>query len=115
MSTLEILLGLDPPETKKSSEDVIESQASRSRAALRKVLSVIQRIGITCASVAVSIYIPQFSVMMAFLGSFSAFCLSIVGPIAAKVKIEGKCSFFDAAMMFMGGVMAVWGTIAAFK
>lgn len=113
MSTLEILLGLDPPEAAKKScmGGVTECE---NRATFRKILSIIQRIVVTCASVAVSIYIPEFSVMMAFLGSFSAFCLSIVGPIAAKVKIEGRCGLLDAAIMLIGIVMAVWGTIAAF-
>ncbi|KXN89865.1 Vacuolar amino acid transporter 1 [Leucoagaricus sp. SymC.cos] len=113
MSTSEILMGLDLPERCiQKSEGA--TQVSVSRTKLRKTFVSLQRIALTCASVAVSIYIPEFSVMMAFLGSFSAFCLSIVGPIAAKVKIEGKCSVFDAVIMLTGTIMAIWGTFAAF-
>lgn len=104
-------MGLDPPE--QTSKEA-SNEDGNNRISFRKIFANMQRILVTCASVVVSIYIPEFSVMMAFLGSFSAFCLSIVGPIAAKVKIEGKCGIFDAAVMFMGSVMAVWGTMAAF-
>lgn len=51
---------------------------------------------------------------MAFLGSFSAFVLCVIGPIAAKVAIEGRCGFFDGFVMVLAIVMAVWGTGAAF-
>lgn len=52
--------------------------------------------------------------MMAFLGSFSAFLLSVVGPVLAKVMINGRCGRFDALIIVTGLVMAVWGTAAAF-
>ncbi|KAF9452603.1 hypothetical protein P691DRAFT_660426 [Macrolepiota fuliginosa MF-IS2] len=118
-ATLEILLGLDTPiptpeHVAKRPDSVSVSECRGKYVALKKVLAVIQRIVVTCAAVAVSIYIPEFSTMMAFLGSFSAFCLSIVGPIAAKVKLEGKCSKVDASIMVAGTVMAIWGTVAAF-
>jgi len=111
MSTLEILTGLDPLDEKG-----IEASTGcgLNRALLRKIIATGQRVILTFAVVAVSIYIPEFSVMMAFLGSFSAFSLSIVGPIAAKVKLEGTCGLFDDAVMFIGSAMAIWGTIAAF-
>jgi vesicular inhibitory amino acid transporter len=51
---------------------------------------------------------------MAFLGSFSAFCISVVIPVAAKVKIENRCGLFDGAILFAGTAMAIWGTISAF-
>lgn len=114
MSTLEILMGLDLPEQTIKKESGASTEGKNNRATIIKIFATLQRITVTCAAVVVSIYIPEFSVMMAFLGSFSAFCISVVGPIAAKVKIEGKCGLFDAAIMFVGAVMAIWGTIAAF-
>lgn len=51
---------------------------------------------------------------MAFLGSFSAFMLCVIGPISAKVMLAGRCGVFDAAILGLGVLMAVWGTVAAF-
>lgn len=73
-----------------------------------------QRVAVTLLSVGVSILIPEFSSMMAFLGSFSAFLLCIIGPITAKVAIAGKCGVFDGLIVVIAIVMAVWGTVAAF-
>ncbi|KAJ3561959.1 hypothetical protein NP233_g9874 [Leucocoprinus birnbaumii] len=114
MSILENLLGLDPPDHAAKKETESSTETRNHRATLRSVLSKALRVVVTCAAVGVSIFIPEFSVMMAFLGSFSAFCISVVGPIAAKVKIEGKCGLLDATIMIMGTVMAIWGTLAAF-
>jgi len=111
MSTLEILMGLDPLDEK---EIEAPTPYGVKRAVPKKVIATVPRVVVAFAAVAVSIYIPGFSVAMAFLGSFSAFSISIVGPIAAKVKLEGTCGLFDAAVMFVGSVMAVWGTTAAF-
>jgi len=118
-ATLEILLGLDTPisnpeRVAKKPGIIGASERRGGRAVIKQCLSILQRLVVTCASVAVSIYIPEFSIMMAFLGSFSAFCISIVGPVAAKVKLEGKCGVLDGTIMFVGIVMAIWGTAAAF-
>lgn len=51
---------------------------------------------------------------MAFLGSFSAFVLCVIGPICAKIALEGRCGVFDGAIVALAVVMAVWGTGAAF-
>lgn len=80
----------------------------------KKVLAIMQRLCLTLAAVMVSILVPEFSSMMAFLGSFSAFILCIVGPILAKVSIAGQCSIFDGIIITLGMVMAIWGTGAAF-
>jgi vesicular inhibitory amino acid transporter len=58
--------------------------------------------------------VPEFSSIMAFIGSFSAFMLSIVGPVMAKVTIDGRCSLFDGIIIVMGVIMAIWGTASAF-
>ena len=52
--------------------------------------------------------------MMAFLGSFSAFLLCVIGPISAKIALTNACSFLDAFMLVAGVVMAAWGTATAF-
>ena len=51
---------------------------------------------------------------MAFLGAFSAFLICIVGPISAKVAIEGRCSATDAILFGIVFAMMVWGTLASF-
>jgi vesicular inhibitory amino acid transporter len=51
---------------------------------------------------------------VAFLGSFSAFVLCVIGPIAAKVALERRCGVFDACVVALAVVMGVWGTGAAF-
>jgi vesicular inhibitory amino acid transporter len=51
---------------------------------------------------------------MAFLGSFSAFMICVIGPISAKIALEGRCKSVDALLLAIAIVMATWGTIAAF-
>ncbi|KAJ2918943.1 hypothetical protein MD484_g1378, partial [Candolleomyces efflorescens] len=119
-TTLEILLGLDTtpissPEELAAKPDGLSSISPQgSHVQLKKALAIIQRIVVTVLSVSVSIAIPEFSSMMAFLGSFTAFMLSIVGPVLAKVMIEGRCGVFDGSLVALGIGMAVWGTLAAF-
>ena len=81
---------------------------------LNQILIVVERSVFALMAVAFSIFIPEFSAMMAFLGSFSAFLLCVIGPVSAKVALEGKCSWLDAVLLLMAFVMATWGTIDAF-
>ncbi|CAA7266602.1 unnamed protein product [Cyclocybe aegerita] len=118
-ATIEILLGIDTPIS--SPEDLADKPDGLSVAPKgsnfgnwKRFLGVLQRVCLTSLAVAVSIWVPEFSSMMAFLGSFSAFILSIVGPVMAKIMIEGRCGAFDATIVVVGTVMAVWGTVAAF-
>lgn len=116
--TLEILLGIDIPFS--SLEDLVDRPHGLSIAPTgphfgwKPVLGVLQRISLTCLIVTVSIMVPEFSTMMAFLGSFAAFLLSIIGPVMAKVMIQGQCSVFDGVVVAVAFVMAVWGTLVAF-
>ncbi|KAF8640666.1 hypothetical protein AX17_000323 [Amanita inopinata Kibby_2008] len=82
---------------------------------LGKSVVIVQRIVLTLLTVVISISVPDFSTVMAFLGSFSAFIINIVGPIAAKVAIQGRCSNLDGVLIAIGIVMAVWGTVATFS
>jgi len=118
-ATIEILLGLDAPLT--SPEDLAAKPDGLSVAPKgshfgrwKRFLGIIQRIFLTTMSVIVSILVPEFSLMMAFVGSFSAFMISIVGPVVAKVMIDKRCGWFDALIIIVGTIMAVWGTITAF-
>lgn len=100
-TTLDILFSNDPESTKKS-------------VLLARILRVGQRLLVTLLSVVVSIVVPEFSSMMAFLGSFSAFMICVIGPLAAKIALENHCSTFDGLTLSIGIVMAVWGTTVAF-
>jgi len=123
---LEILLGLDKQSSQASSEHSTATAPGPSEhtglhlvnkrrpTPIRGALVVVERTVFVCLSVAVSILIPEFSSMMAFLGSFSAFVLCVIGPISVKMALTGRWSFGDAALLVMGVVMATWGTIAAF-
>jgi vesicular inhibitory amino acid transporter len=51
---------------------------------------------------------------MAFLGSFAAFTICILGPISARIALIGRCNILDASILFVIGIMATWGTGAAF-
>jgi vesicular inhibitory amino acid transporter len=81
---------------------------------IKCILTVIERIAFTFLSVGVSILVPEFSSVMAFLGSFSAFMLCVIGPVAAKSAIVGRWGVWDALLLVVAIVMAVWGTFAAF-
>ncbi|TFK40992.1 transmembrane amino acid transporter protein-domain-containing protein [Crucibulum laeve] len=117
-ATIEILLGLDTPisspEELALKPDGLSIAPEGSRVNIKRVLAVLQRVFMTVMSVMISILVPEFSAMMAFLGSFSAFLLCIVGPVSAKVAITGRCGLFDGFIIALGVIMAVWGTVAAF-
>ena len=118
-ATIEILLGLDAPLT--SPQDLAAKPDGLSVAPKgshfrrwKHVLGVLQRVFVTTLSISVSIMIPEFGSMMAFVGSFSAFMISIAGPVIAKVMIDGTRSRFDTLIIVVGTIMAIWGTVAAF-
>lgn len=59
----------------------------------------------------VSCFDPSIGIQFyAFLGSFSASILCVIGQIAAKTVLAGRCSIFDGVVL-----KAVWGTAAAFS
>jgi vesicular inhibitory amino acid transporter len=81
---------------------------------LKRILTVVERVVFTLLSVGVSILLPEFSSTMAFLGSFSAFIICVIGPISAKVALAGRIGALDAIFLATASVMATWGTVAAF-
>ncbi|KAF5382924.1 hypothetical protein D9757_006378 [Collybiopsis confluens] len=113
-AVLEVLLGLESAAASPEDMAIKMSNPSPNRWTFKFFSRPLQRIIVTVAVVAVSIAVPEFSATMAFLGSFSAFMLCIIGPIAAKVALERKCGVLDAFILFIGTVFMVWGTVAAF-
>ena len=89
------------------------AEASKRHLALRRTFTVIERALFTIVSVAVSVLVPEFSAMMAFLGSFSAFLICVIGPVSAKVAMTGRCGMWDGLLLVIAVVMAAWGTGAA--
>jgi len=117
-TTIDIFLGIDSlsftsPEGLADKPSNLMMSPHGRHVILKRFLGIAHRIAMPMASVSVSILIPEFSSMMAFLGSFSAFMLAVVGPILAKVTIAGRCGITDGLLMLTGVVMAAWGTYAA--
>lgn len=115
-STIETLLGISMPLVVAEDQGLARA-AKRTPVLLKTFFSpaVLQRILVTSLSILVSILIPEFSSMMAFLGSFSAFILCVIVPIAAKIMLAGHCGIFDAVILALGIMKAIWGTAAAFS
>ncbi|KAJ7786003.1 transmembrane amino acid transporter protein-domain-containing protein [Mycena metata] len=114
LTTLEILLGIELP--RRSSKDDMKklSSALASRENVKKALRILQRICLTLLSVMMSILVPGFSEILAFVGCSSAFILCVVGPLAVNASMSGKCGVLDGLIMTSALVMAVWGTVALF-
>lgn len=122
--TLEIILGIDtgsesPDDHGAAAKpsDVSPDDAlakSKGRRALRRIFTIIERTLIASLAVAVSIIVPEFDSVMAFLGSFSAFLICVIGPLLAKAELTGRLRFWDVTLLLVAVVMAAWGTGAAF-
>ncbi|KAJ7130062.1 transmembrane amino acid transporter protein-domain-containing protein [Mycena crocata] len=113
-ATLEILLGIDAPRPSSNEEMGKVSHALTFRKNIKRGLRILQRICVTLLSVMMSVLVPEFSETLAFLGCSSAFMLCIIGPIAAKASITGKCGMIDRGIMVLSMAMAIWGTTALF-
>jgi len=118
--SLEIMLGLETtnmltaPNRDTGHATTHSVNQSKRSIFVKDLLVVVERTAFTCLAVLVSILIPEFSSVMAFLGSFSAFMLCVIGPISAKVALAGRCGWGDAVLLATGLIMAAWGTFAAF-
>lgn len=112
------MLGLEQTSASQMSdhgviEGLPQTQSARPRFS-KDMLVIIERAAFTTLSVGVSIFFPDFSSMMAFLGSFSAFMLCVIGPVSAKIALQKKCGIWDAILLAIAVVMAIWGTVSAF-
>lgn len=103
---------MSPDQLDSKTSNVIPAHQRNQK--LKRVLTVVERVAFTFLSVGVSILVPDFSSVMAFLGSFSAFMLCVIGPVCAKSALAGRLGFWDAILLIIAVVMAVWGTVAAF-
>ncbi|CAE7191913.1 unnamed protein product [Rhizoctonia solani] len=124
--TIEIMLGIDQPHTPvhlperppspshklQSHADVIPSHHAREKR--NKILRAVERISLALAVVAVAILFPEFGVVMAFLGAFSAFMLCVIGPICAKAALNKRLEILDAVLLVIAIGMAAAGTWVAF-
>lgn len=123
--TIEMILGIDTSphhaddhgiSSKPDCGEVPTGHATQLENAvvLKRMLTTIERMALAVLSVVVSVLVPGFSSMMAFLGAFSAFLLTVIGPISAKISLSGRASSMDIVLLVVGLVMAVWGTASAF-
>ncbi|CAE6527549.1 unnamed protein product [Rhizoctonia solani] len=124
--TIEIMLGIDqchvpslsieqPPSPSRKQQvhiDIIPSHHAREQR--NKILRAVERISLALAVVTVAILFPEFGVVMAFLGAFSAFMLCVIGPICAKAALNKKLEVLDASLLVIAIAMAGAGTWVAF-
>lgn len=105
---IEHTLGLSPhSHHNHDSDGQVQCQTN-----LKRFGAFIQRILVAVMAIAVSIAIPEFSSMMGILGSLFSFLICVIGPISAKIAIEGKCNKWDGSILLIGIAMASWGTFS---
>ncbi|CEL57373.1 Vacuolar amino acid transporter 1 OS=Saccharomyces cerevisiae (strain ATCC 204508 / S288c) GN=AVT1 PE=1 SV=1 [Rhizoctonia solani AG-1 IB] len=124
--TIEIMLGIEQPHAPAHSPEQPPSPSHKQQAHIdmvpshharekrNKVLRAIERTSLALAVVAVAILFPEFGVVMAFLGAFSAFMLCVIGPICAKAALNRKLEVLDAFLLVIAVGMAGLGTWVAF-
>ena len=118
--TLEVVLGIDVTHrqthdhgsSKRIGHESAAPSKERTSHALKRILFIIERVSFVLISVAVSILLPDFSAMMAILGSFTAFLLCVIGPIGAKLYLEGR-NVKDIVFLVIAIAMAAWGSCVA--
>ncbi len=84
---------------------------------VKAVLVAIERVALALAAVFVSILVPEFASVMAVLGATFSFLMCVIGPLCAKIVLNGglrKCGWTDALLLVVTTAMAVWGSICAF-
>ncbi|KAF8508116.1 transmembrane amino acid transporter protein-domain-containing protein [Gautieria morchelliformis] len=111
--TLEIWFGIDKPPL-RSVSPTTKSTAALATSINRPFMLFVERVALVLLAASVSVLVPEFSTVMAILGSFSTFVLCVIWPICAKAAIQGRCSWYDGILLGMSAVFTVWGTIAAF-
>lgn len=71
----------------------------------------------TALLVGLAIVLPGFDRVMAFLGAFAAFVISVIGPLAAHLKLDrvGRAEkVLDVVLLIVAGSMALTGTVWTF-
>ncbi|KAJ7071327.1 transmembrane amino acid transporter protein-domain-containing protein [Mycena amicta] len=106
-ATLEILLGIDRRQE-------TDTQKKKTPENAKRILRLFQKTSVVCLSIMVSILVPGFASVLAFLGCSSAFLLCVIGPLVANAAIRRSCVVFDATIVLLSLGMASWGTVAIF-
>ncbi|CAE6428329.1 unnamed protein product [Rhizoctonia solani] len=124
--TIEIMLGIEqshapahsperpPSPSHKQQANIDMFSSHHAREQRNKILRAIERTSLALAVVAVAILFPEFGVVMAFLGAFSAFMLCVIGPICAKSALNRKVEVLDGFLLVVAVGMAAVGTWVAF-
>jgi len=118
--TLEMILGIDTGsgipddhgEGVKAAPNHVPIPVDR-QDALKSMLTMVERTAFVFLSVLVSILVPDFSSMMAFLGAFSSFLLCVIGPLSANIALNARANTWDSLLLVVAVVMATWGTVSA--
>jgi len=111
---LESMLNLEITSSPISIEDGKVPSPEDGRTLAKQFFVAVERIMVPVMSILVSILIPQFGSLMAFVGAFASFVICVIGPISAKIAMAGRCQWYDAVLLGVSILMAVWGTFAAF-
>ncbi|KIY72765.1 hypothetical protein CYLTODRAFT_343436 [Cylindrobasidium torrendii FP15055 ss-10] len=112
-ATISIFLGID--ELPQTHDEIAKRLTQHGKLFSRKrFFTSLQKIVMVLLAVGVSIGVPDFGALMAFMGSFAAFLICVIGPIGAHVSINRKCTVLDGTAFVIAVVMAVWGTATAF-
>ncbi|KIM85422.1 hypothetical protein PILCRDRAFT_5729 [Piloderma croceum F 1598] len=92
--TVEVMLGLEttppfsfPEDNAKAPLEIVGSKRTI-HPTLKRLFIIVERITFMLLSVGVSILISEFSSVMAFLGSLSAFILCVIGPVYGRVLLQ---------------------------
>lgn len=99
---MDIVLGYsDPSDGRKGPDDNRSSFGN-----------IFRRVLLTVIVVVAAIVFPHFGAVNAFVGSFTAFMVNIIFPMAFKVAAQGRCSVLDGTIIVVSLAMAIWGTLA---
>ncbi|EJT97835.1 hypothetical protein DACRYDRAFT_91301 [Dacryopinax primogenitus] len=119
-TTIESLLGIgnmsvgaDPHTSAADSSDP-KSSGHKRLLTKQTLYIVLTRVVLSLVVVLTAILIPSFSIVMSFLGAFSAFLLCVIGPVCAKCAVEGRWKWYDVIILVVASSMAISGTIMGF-
>ncbi|KAF8472472.1 transmembrane amino acid transporter protein-domain-containing protein [Kalaharituber pfeilii] len=114
VTTLEVMLGLDPRSLAVTSESMIGNSAT-----FRGIGKVVVRILCNVMFVAIAILFPSFDRIMALLGSFLCFSICVILPLAFYLKICSEdIKPFERQMIYVllviSILLAASGTVWSF-
>ncbi|KZT59702.1 hypothetical protein CALCODRAFT_430659 [Calocera cornea HHB12733] len=118
-TTIESLLGLGTPLGHDPHGAPAHASEAKPAVPKRRITKqtlyiLLARVVLSLTIVLTAILIPSFSIVMSFLGAFSAFLLCVIGPVSAKCAVEGRWKWYDVIILVVACLMALTGTIAGF-